>query len=82
MGETGSYSDGAGPMLSKSLMQFSVDGWDCVPSLLFDLRPNYGGGNKDNGNEDNLLHDIIFITSTIVWPQVKQQGGNTVLPST
>ena len=21
---------------------------------------------------------IIFITSTIVWPQVKQQGGNTV----
>ena len=64
MGETGSYSDGAGPMLSKSLMQFSVDGWDCVPSLLFDLRPNYGGGNKDNGNEENLLHDIIFITST------------------
>ena len=23
---------------------------------------------------------IIFITSAIVWPQVKQQGGNTVLP--
>ena len=23
---------------------------------------------------------IIFITSTIVWPQVKQQGGNTALP--
>ena len=23
---------------------------------------------------------IIFITSTVVWPQVKQQGGNTVLP--
>ena len=22
-------------MLSKSLIQFSVDGWDCVPSLLF-----------------------------------------------
>ena len=21
-----------------------------VPSLLFDLRPNYGGGNEDNGN--------------------------------
>ena len=30
----------------------------------------------------DLLKDItiIFITSTIVWPQVKQQGGNTVLP--
>ena len=31
-------------MLSKSLIQFSVDGQGCVPSLLFDLRPNYGGG--------------------------------------
>ena len=33
-----------GAMLSKSLIQFSVDGWGFVPSLLFDLRPNYGGG--------------------------------------
>ena len=39
-----------GAMLSKSLIQFSIDGWDCVPSLLFDLRPNYGGGNEDNGD--------------------------------
>ena len=30
-------------MLSKSFVQFSVDGWGSVPSLLFDLRPNYGG---------------------------------------
>ena len=37
-------------MLSKSLIQFSVDGWGCVPSLLFDLRTNYGGGNADNGD--------------------------------
>ena len=36
-------------MLSKSLIQFSVDGWGYVPSLLFDLRPNCGGGNEDNG---------------------------------
>ena len=36
--------------LSKSLIQFSVDGWSCVPFLLFDLRPNYGGGNEDNGD--------------------------------
>ena len=28
-------------MLSKYLIQFSVDGQGCVPSLLFDLRPNY-----------------------------------------
>ena len=32
-------------MLSKSIIQFSVDGQGCIPSLLFDLRPNYGGGN-------------------------------------
>ena len=30
----------------------------------------------------NLLKEvaIIFITSTIVWPQIKQQGGKTTLP--
>jgi len=39
-----------GAMLSKSLIQFSVKGQGCVPSLLFALRPNYGGGNEDNGN--------------------------------
>ena len=43
-------------MLSKSLIQFSVDGRGCVPSLLFDLRWNYGGGNEDNGY---LLHKIL-----------------------
>ena len=36
-------------MLSKSLIQRSVDGWGCAPSLLFDLWSNYGGGNEDNG---------------------------------
>ena len=49
-------------MLSKSLNQFSVDGQGCVPSLLFDLRPNYGGGNAANSqfpggsdcNADNI----------------------------
>ena len=35
-------------MLGKSLIQFSFDGWGCVPSL-FDLRPNYGGYNEGNG---------------------------------
>ena len=45
-----------GAMLSKSLIQFSVDGWGCVPSLLFDLRPNYGGGNEDNGD---LLQKVL-----------------------
>ena len=37
-------------MLSKSLIQFSVEKRGCVPSLLFDLRPNYGKGSKDNGD--------------------------------
>ena len=36
-----------GDMLSKILIQFSVDSSDCIPSLLFDLRPNYDGGNED-----------------------------------
>ena len=35
-----------GAMLSKSLIQFSVDGWGYVPFLLFDLRPNNGGSNE------------------------------------
>ena len=36
-------------MFIKSLIQLSVDGQGCVPSLLFDLRPNYGGGNEGKG---------------------------------
>ena len=36
-----------GAMLSKSLIQFSVDGRGCVPSLLFALISNYGGGNEE-----------------------------------
>ena len=39
-------------MLSKFLIQFSVDGWGCVPSLLFELRPNYVGVNEDNGESE------------------------------
>ena len=47
-------------MLSKSLIQFSVDGWSCVLSLLFDLRPNYSGGNEDNEDllQQALLHSV------------------------
>ena len=55
MGETRSFLMG-GAILSKSLIQFSVDGRVCVPSLLFDLRPNYGGGNEDNGD---LLQEVL-----------------------
>ena len=40
-----------GATLSKTLIQFSVDGWSCVPPppAIF-LGPNYGGGNEDNGD--------------------------------
>ena len=36
-------------MLSKSLIQVFADVWACVPSLLFDLKPNYGEGNEVKG---------------------------------
>ena len=44
-------------IISKSLIQFSLNGWGCVPSLLFDLKPIYGGGNEDNVK---LLHKVTF----------------------
>ena len=39
-----------GAMLSKYSIQFSVDRQWCVPSLLFDLMPIYGGVNEDNAD--------------------------------
>ena len=50
MGETEGLVLMGRAILSKFLIQFSVDGWGCVPSMLFDLRPNYGGDNEDNGD--------------------------------
>ena len=53
MGETDRGNLGlvlmGGAELSKALIQFSADGLGCGPSLLFDLRPNRGGGDEDNG---------------------------------
>ena len=51
-------------MLSKILIQFSVDGQCCVPSPLFDLRPNYGGGNEDYGNSFKRSHAYIAANSS------------------
>ena len=48
-GETGSCSDGQSHT-QEIFNPIFFGGWGCVPSLLFDLRPNYGGGNKDNGD--------------------------------
>ena len=43
MGETGSYSDGQGHA-QYIFNPIFCWGEGCLPSLLFDLRPNYGGG--------------------------------------
>ena len=59
-------------MLSKSLTQFSVDGWGCGPSLLFDLRPNYGGGNEDNGDSVKRSRAPTAIVSQCPWPCSRQ----------
>ena len=54
-------------MFNKSLIQFSVDEWCYIPSLLFDLRQNYGGGNEDNGN---LLQNVpgMHCCTQCPWP--------------
>ena len=44
-------------MLSKCLIQFSVDVQGCIPSLLFDLRSNHGGAEENGG----LLQKIFCI---------------------
>ena len=48
-GETGSCSDGQG----------------CVPSLLFELRPNYGGGNEDSGEKMVTVRSFFILGSKI-----------------
>ena len=71
-------------ILSKSLIQFSVEGRGCVPSLLFDLRPNYGGGNEDNGDLLHkvpmlaLLHSVPLLTHTSIrdyWTLTGKSGS-------
>ena len=48
-------------LLSKSLIQFFVDRWSYVPSLLFDIRPNYAGGNENNGDGDGIPVELFQI---------------------
>ena len=52
-------------MLSKSLIQFSVDGWGCVPFLLFDLRPNYGRGNI--APSKGLMAALMYSVPLTLW---------------
>ena len=62
-------------MLSKFLIQFSVDGWGCIPSLLFDLRPNYGGGNEDKSEVKLFSLFRLFVTPWTVAYQDPQSFG-------
>ena len=62
-----------GAMLNISLIQFSTDGWDSVPSLLFDLRPNYGGGNGIPVELFQILED----DAVKVWHSICQQIWKT-----
>ena len=72
-GETGSCSDGWA-ILSKSLIQFSVDGQGYVPSLLFDVSPNYGRSNEDNGH---LLQKVLCTHCCIQRPRPCSKSWST-----
>ena len=65
-------------VLHKSLIQFSVDGWGCVSSLLFDLRPNYCGGNEDNGD---LLQKVPYMYCLTQCPQPCSRPPPTHTPA-
>ena len=56
-------------VLNKPLIQFSVEEWGYVRSLLFDLRPNHGVGNEDNGD---FLQKV---TCTHCYTQCLQPGS-------
>ena len=72
MGETEGLVLMGRAMLSKFLIQFSVEGRGCVPSLLFDLRPNYGGGSEDNG--DDLLQNVLCMHCYTQCPPTLEQA--------
>ena len=51
-------------MFSKSIIQFSLDGWGCVPLLLLDLRSNYSGGNEDNLLRKKVMTNLESISKS------------------
>ena len=60
-------------MLSKSLIQFSLDGWGSVLSLLCDLRPNYGGDNEDTGDSFRRSHGGTAALSSHRHPRLRRR---------
>ena len=68
-------------MLSKPLIQFSVDGWGCVPSLLFtwgqtmEVRNRWKGLDMIDRMPDELwseVHDIVQETGSKTIPKKKK----------
>ena len=55
-------------MLSKSLIQFSVDGQACVPSLLLGLRPNYREGRQPHPSTEKWIKDLLSMAPPIRQP--------------
>ena len=66
---------GTDPDLPVSVHESPVEVW--VSSGLLQVQ-----GHEGSSTCRDLLKEVavIFIISIIVWPQVKQQGGNTALP--
>ena len=62
-------------MLSKSLIQFSVDGWSCVPSLLFTWAQTMVAPDLIDRVPDELwteVHDIVQETGIKTIPMEKK----------
>ena len=62
-------------MFNKSLIQFSVIGQVCVPSLLLDLRTNYGRGQTKRPPSKGPMHSLLHSESLIL----KQATTDTCL---
>ena len=68
-------------MLSKSLIQFSVDGWSCVPSLLFTWGKRLPAMQetwvRSLGWEDPLEKEMATHSSILGWriPWTEEPGG-------
>ena len=55
-------------IVSKSLIQYSADGWGCVPSLLFGLRPICGRSNPSTPLLPRLLYSMpLTIDPCLSW---------------
>ena len=72
-----------GAMLSKSLIQFSVDGWRCVPSLLFTWGQTMVEVMKimappSTGPMHALLHSVpLTLHQAIANPRLRQRPLDT-----